>query len=258
MRYLIVLITGAVWVLGGLVPLTALAETFSLNLTGRMSNFDTPIFLHVEFGESAAGVAGVNGNDVWNDLIVYGDQGTRGTLGPWHLTGSGGGLAAATVSSQGTWSLTTSGTRIVPLEDPSGDMMDGMVTGRTDQHSFTVTVSELLDDFPTYDVYAYLTGGTPPGSKWGSITLNGSSTVDYIVRIFDGTFIEATGNNAADYVVFRDVTGDSFTISGGGNGSGTGLAGLEVVGVPEPSTLLLLGIGALGLLAYALRRQKAA
>ena len=251
MRWSIMLLTGLVCVHSAIIPAMAPAEMISINFTGRTSSFDTPVFLHVEFGESSTGVAGVNGNDVWNDLVVYGDQGITGTLGPWHLAGSDDGSAVATVSSQGTWSLSAQGTRLVPLEDPSGDMMDGLLAGRTDGHPFTVTVSELSDDFPAFDVYVYLSGGLP--SNWGSVTLNDTSTVDYKVRLFDGTFVEATGDNAADYIVFPDVTGDSFTITGGGNVAGTGLAGIEIVGIPEPSTIILLLTGALGFLLYRRR-----
>lgn len=233
---------------------TVSAGTISMNFTGRTSGFNTPVLLHVEFGDSATGVAGVNENDVWNDLIVYADNGTRGTIGPWRVAGSAGEEAIVTLSSRGTWGQTIEGTRIVPHEDPSGDMMDGHIEGVLGDFAFTVTVWGLSDDFPAFDVYAYVGDGN--GGRSGEVTLNGSSTVPYISKIFDGTFVEATEGSSADYVVFRGVTGDSFTLTGGGINydNRTGIHGLEIVGIPEPSTFVLAVLAALGLGLYGWRR----
>ncbi len=205
-----------------------------INFTGRASGSGTPAYLHVEYGESSLGVAGVNGNDIWNDLVVYGDSGMRETYGPWHVHGSMDELANVLVSSRGTFSMTMGGNRVVPLEDPSGDLMDGEIHGDLDSHLYRVTVTDLADDFPAYDIYAYV-GGSP--GRYSELTLNGSTTVPFFSnRLFDGTFVEATPGNAGDYVVFRDVTGDSFTLAGGGTPGSTTLKGLEIVGVPHPDT----------------------
>ncbi len=244
-------------VLVGVGHPTAWAGIIGINFTGRGPG-GTPEMLHVEHGESASGVAGVNGNDVWNDILAYGDSGMRGTFGPVVVTGSQGESAVMTFSSRGTWSNSSTGTRIVPFEDHSGDMKDGYIEGVFGSFLLSVTVSGLADDFPAYHVYAYV--GEGAGNRSGSITLNDSSTVAYTSKIYDGVFVEATGSNAADYVVFPNVTGDSFTLTGGGinYANRTGIHGLEIVGVPEPSTLALLVMAAVGLLAWVWRRRKRA
>ncbi len=231
------------------------AGTIGINFTGR-TNSGTPELLHVEFGESSSGVAGVNENDVWNDVLAFGDSGMRGTFGPVRVTGSQGESAVVAFSSRGTWSSTAGGVRIIPIEDPNGDMMDGWIEGKTDSFPFTVTVSELSDDLPLYDIYAYV-GAV--GGRVASVTLNGTSTVTHRTRTFDGTFVEATEGEAGDYVLFRGVTGDSFVITGGGINMAnlSGLYALELVGVPEPSTFVqLAAIALLGLGSYGWRRRR--
>lgn len=227
----------------------ARAEMIGVNFTGRLSNFDVPPLLQVESGASSADAAGVNGNTAWNDLITYHGQGVTGPIGPWPVTGAEGGSALVTLWSQGTWSKTAKQTRLVPAEDPSGDMMDGWMCAGI--RPVTVNVSGLTSGHAAHDVYVYV--GSSYADRPASITLDGSSPVAYTTRVFDGTFVRATGDGAAaDYVVFPDVAGDSFTITISGNG--TGLHGLEIVGTPEPSTYaMLVALAASGLGVYGWR-----
>ncbi|HYW79535.1 MAG TPA: PEP-CTERM sorting domain-containing protein, partial [Thermoguttaceae bacterium] len=60
---------------------------------------------------------------------------------------------------------------------------------------------------------------------------------------------------AADYVLFPGLAGDSFTLVV--DGPGSGLHGLEIVGVPEPPSLVLLAISTTGLVVYWRRRRAA-
>jgi hypothetical protein len=65
--------------------------------------------------------------------------------------------------------------------------------------------------------------------------------VPYSTAVFDGTF-----TLGEDYLVFTGITGDSFTLVGGGldQANRSGVYGLEVVGrIPEPTSVLLIVVG---------------
>ncbi|NQU19657.1 MAG: PEP-CTERM sorting domain-containing protein [Candidatus Nealsonbacteria bacterium] len=115
--------------------------------------------------------------------------------------------------------------------------------------------------YAAYDVYAYLTGfgfDAEASARIGSEEYFYEQSADFTT---DG-FIRATSTAPenmplATYALFEDVTGDSFTldiIKQGGNRGGLG--GLQIVEVPEPSTLVLLCIGATGLVACAWRKRR--
>ncbi len=216
----------------------------SLNFVSRSAPDVYPDFLRVEAGPSSIGVAGVNGNDAWND----GELAT----GSQTVTGNSGEIAFATWTNGTTdkmWSQSGSGNRTVALENPSGDMMDGHFEG-WNPTEITVNISGLADDYSIYDVYLYV--GDDAGGRTGSFSINGSTPVSFTSQLFTGTFVEVTTpGQVGNYIRFSGITGDSFSIVGGGTNipNRTGLRGIEVVGVPEPSIPLfaLAGLGIIGL-----------
>jgi hypothetical protein len=115
-----------------------------------------------------------------------------------------------------------------------------------------------------------LTSGSPPGSNSGGLNPNngGASVIDRSSNVVDGgatigwNFGSSSGTNitkntsSAILVVATNAT----TFQGGGilsgiDGSTTSNNALQPG--PEPSTTILAGLGALGLISYGLRRRKA-
>lgn len=232
------------------------SASVSVNFVSRSAPGVSPDFLRVESGASSSGVAGVNGNDVWNDVEL--------SIGSEIVTGNSGEVATidwATFGSTVMWSQTGSGNRTVALENPSGDMMDGHFEGWTPT-DITVTMSGLADDFSTYDVYLYI--GDDAGGRTGSFSINGGTAVSFTSQLFTGTFNQVTTpGQAGNYILFAGVTGDSFTIVGGGDNvsNRTGIRGIEVVqaAVPEPTTFVVwagLGLASLGFVSVRKKFRK--
>jgi len=107
-----------------------------------------------------------------------------------------------------------------------------------------------------YNVYLYGEVGTGLGTEVNPVkfTVNGVDKTLSNAGSFDGTFVEGR-----EYVVL------STTSDANGRLNGTVVCpvesnaifnGLQVSSIPEPSTIVLLGLGISGLLAYAWRKRK--
>ncbi len=114
----------------------------------------------------------------------------------------------------------------------------------------------------TYDVYALIGSdaknrsyqvaiGTNISTFAGSQGLLESSSVSVWTQGTNYAYAQVTVSSTSDYIA---VLVDS---SYGSNPTQwSPLCGLQIVGVPEPGTLVLLGSGLFGLLAYAWRRRR--
>lgn len=246
LRCLAILAVIAVFAQGTIV--SAQSEAIAVNFSGRLDGSDTVTdVLLVESGASSAGAAGVNGTTVWNDIMATGGAG--GAAGV-PLVGMAGSTATLDYSATGTWSASASGNRNVAAEDASGDMKDGHIEGNIPT-GISITVSGLDEFIEPYDVYLY-TGHDATALRNGEFAINGGTPVPYSTAVFMGTFTVGQ-----DYLVFTGITGDSFTLVGGGldQDNRSGVHGLEIVGrIPEPTTMLLLALGMLA--AWAARRDR--
>ena len=112
----------------------------------------------------------------------------------------------------------------------------------TDSGTLTGTSSECLLKLEYFDA-----SNTGVGTVYGNVFLNGSSPEGEWVHVVQ------------QYTAPANTTHMTFNIYAGGTTSGTSHPYLDDVSfspVPEPSTIVLLFIGLLGLLAYAWRKQK--
>lgn len=210
--------------------------SFAINMEGR--NPPNP----VASGETAGVVPVSNWNNIDNSTNV------SGSFGPFQIAGSSGGQSATlTWSATGTWGRTA-------LGNPGGDdeMMAGHIEA-TGAGEARATVSGLADNFSSYDVYVYV--GDDAGDRNGEIRFNDGAPQTFTSKLFDGTYTEGT-----DYFLFQGITGDSFTVSvepvNDDGANRTGIRGIQVVGVPEPTTGMLAALGiVLAMGACRLRRR---
>ncbi len=133
----------------------------------------------------------------------------------------------------------------------------------------TVTVTNIPNSYVLtgYTVFVYLDGSNGADHRTGRYSLlpTGGTAITRYARdaantYFNGTFIESTdstapilmaGATAANFVRFSDLTSTGFNLTAAGSvGEGFSRApvnGIQIVQIPEPSSLMLLNLGLLGL-----------
>jgi hypothetical protein len=133
------------------------------------------------------------------------------------------------------------------------------------------SVSMTLNSIPysVYDIIVYLSSDT--AGRTGTVNI-GSATYDFSTMgpaeiggtpatagSGNATFTQTTdtsgANPSADYAIFSGLAGSSQTISSTIASYG-GIAGFQVVAVPEPRTMALAGMGGLAVLLMRRRFQK--
>jgi autotransporter-associated beta strand protein len=201
--------TGQVLLSGGTLQLAGGLASIGINFVGGGTNSPTPE------GASVTGVAGVVPMANWNNI-----PGSSG--GPIPLNDFNGAAGVANLDSftaTNTWSTGSSN----PLLNGYIDNTDATPNAQQ------VTVSGI--PYSSYNVYAYF--GSDGAGRTGSVSLNGTSYF-YQTRGNVGDYVlttDTTGavNPAANYAIFGNVSGSTFTINQSRGSNNSGLMGLEII-----------------------------
>jgi len=160
-----------------------------------------------------------------------------------------------------------------PAQDADGtynrDMLNGFLNAGPATWSPPITYdSTTLNSIPygEYDIYVYIsddTAGRVALVSDGSTTYDLSTMGSAAISGANASFIQSTdtsgANPTADYVVFTGLTGSSQTLtvtpgdSNPADAAWVGLAAIQIVAVPEPSTLALAALLGAGMMMFRRR-----
>ncbi|HLP77107.1 MAG TPA: PEP-CTERM sorting domain-containing protein [Candidatus Paceibacterota bacterium] len=195
-------------------------------------------------------------------------NGTAGVVSAinWNLTGDTGSLSLSLNNS------TASGTTLslaggfgawgiggVSAPDADGTYNKAIFDGYYNSLGSTLTLGNI--PFANYSIYVYFssdvdgrTGTVSDGTTTYSFTTMAVGATAANNAAFTRTTDTGTGNPSADYAIFENLSGSSKTFTIANTSDGMGFAGIQIVGVPEPSTMALAGLSVLGL-AISRRRS---
>ena len=202
-------------------------------------------------GTTAGSTAGtIAPQQNWNNALNGNNN--LGTIAD--LNSSTGSLSGISASWLGPDSWKASGTGLV---GPSGNeqMSYGFIkaNGGSPQipsGNVTVTFSNLLSG-SLFDMVIYT--ATDNIGNNGTFTLNDFANTNASYAIGAGNTATFTDNSTRRAFTGLTVVGNSVTLTM--SGTGAGLSGVQFNGVPEPTSAVLLGLGALGLLSRRTRRR---
>jgi PEP-CTERM motif len=243
-----------VFTLYSTVDATPTGESISINFGADQPTGDAR--------SDVMGAAGLAGTVNWNNF-----DGASGTSVPLIMDVSGTSVpstATVTWSTATTWASTGNGEENNTA--PAGNDRN-LMTGYLDASETTVTqvtVSGLDDVFSDgYNVVVYVQGGV--NGRGGQYTINAEDQISTLNLVqeaaFDGTFVPG-GQPGANYLVMAGFTSPQFTLTATptvGTTVRSPINGIEIVHVviPEPSAVVLMGLGLVGLVGFVYRRRRA-
>lgn len=214
----------------------------------------------------AAATAGVVPAAYWNDSYILDSNAGNGNSTYSSLLDNSG--AATTLS------LTTAAFGVYQIQgsDPGLDgdgtynrrMLNGYINAGSSVTPTTTSFALSSIPYATYDIYVYFTSDT--ANRTGTVS-DGATTYDFSTMgpaeissanaLFTQTTDTGGSNPLADYAIFPGLSGASQTITAGIANFG-GLAGIQIVAVPEPGAMTLTIMGGIGLLVLVRRKSKCA
>lgn len=217
-------------------PCVTSAAIISMNFASHENTNPDPPATPYSMGASES--AGVVPATNWNNLL-------GSTSSATDLVDGSGTATTADVSwtSNGTWSTD------ITAAPGNFNMMKAHLDARSAVDA-VVTVSSIPASIANlYDVYVYFDAQTNNGSVESNYTIGSQTYFMKDTAAFSGTFTQATGTTAgtrtsgANYARFTNLTGTSFTLTADSESFRAEISGIQVVGVPEPSSICMLLVG---------------
>jgi hypothetical protein len=219
----------------------------------------------------SAGAPGAAQTGNWNNLASPGT--TLGTVAG-SATGGTGALidntgAATNATLTYSYDFTNGNSYATGASATSEDLelMNGFIAinGASGNNLTTIPLNLANVPYANYNVYVYF--GSTGSNHAGSTTDNLGQTYSFTTDAYQYPdpypgYVQttsATGNPFADYAVFTNETSPTLNlgISIPTAGNGVGVFGVQIVSaVPEPASLGLIGVSALGLLRRRVRRHR--
>lgn len=140
-------------------------------------------------------------------------------------------------------------------------LMNGYIDNNADFPQVSIEVGGLPASItdPGYDVIVYF--GSDANGRTGSIT-DGTTTYSYTTfsaqaENFPASYTLTTdtggGNPDSNYAIFSGHSGSSFNITLDRGSNNSGIHGLQIVPIPEPSSIALVLLGVIG---FAMRYRR--
>jgi hypothetical protein len=210
---------------------------------------------------TAGVVPAINWNDAWNEGVSGSSSATVNSL--WDSSANNSG-ASITYSSADLWQIQQSN----PAQDADGTYNKQLLNGYLDSGyaggQSTIDISAI--PYSSYEIIVYFSG-TDAGR---AVTMSaGGTTYDFTtmgpaaIAGPDALFTQATdttGSNPtanADYAIFTGLTGASQTLDYTASVAGAGgIAGFQIVAVPEPGSMALAAMGGFSALLMNRRFKK--
>jgi len=231
-----------------------LAAITSLLLAGGAAHAAVISVNFSEKGESplaASDSAGVAAATNWNNVTAGGTGATA-----LNLKDNSGSATTADVTIAMTGSGSKSPDITPPVTDPDTRMLIDEVRAFR-AGTYSVSLSEI--PYAQYDVYVYFVDQSTTNSSLNRSITDGTTTYLFRTPVNDQSFFETNGfvrstdttaggnNDIGNYVLFEDLTGTSktLTLAIPDGGERVGVSGFQIVEVPEPASLALVGLGSL-------------
>jgi hypothetical protein len=238
-------------------PLLSPGQSIGINFAGRQWSIggNTPMTL------APADTAGVVLQQNWNNVFL--DAADSGGMAQLNHGSANAGLVSDSsgAATAVTFSYTQGGNATEWAVDQSthtGNQQ--LLDGYWDIQSASGAVNLGNISYSLYDVYVYISAdnnGRPAG-----VNLNGGAQTylltdangyDYSQPLIQATAATQGSATGAQYVLYQDVTGSGIQVDLFNYGQDVGVAGIQIVAVPEPSAIALCAMG-LALAGLARRR----